>query len=305
MTDSPKKIRVVGVPLDLGADRRGVDMGPSALRIAGLGTRLQQLGYEVDEAGNLDVPELETQSPGNPRAKYLTEITAACRTLYDTVRLSVREGYQPLVLGGDHSLAVGSIGALADELEAQARRLGVIWFDAHADMNTPETTGSGNVHGMALAALIGLGPERLARLGERVPLIAPDHVALVGIRTLDAPERRAVRASGLRVYTMRQIDEQGIASVMRDILTKFTDVTDLHVSFDMDSVDPTLAPGTGTPAFGGLRYREAHLALEMIADTGLLRAMDLVEINPILDMQNKTAQIGVEFICSAFGQRIL
>jgi arginase len=305
MTNPQKKIRLVGVPLDLGGGRRGVDMGPSALRIAGLSPRLQRLGYEVDDEGNIDVPELETKTPGNPQTKYLTEIAAACRKLYKIVRISVRDGYVPLVLGGDHSLAVGSIGAVADEMAQQGRQLGVLWIDAHGDMNTPETTETGNVHGMPLAAIIGLGADALVRIGDRVPMVPPDHVALVGVRSLDAGERRQVRASGLRVYTMRQIDEQGIASVLKDILTKFTDVTDLHVSFDMDSLDPTLAPGIGTPAFGGLRYREAHLALEMIADTGLLRSMDMVEINPILDVRNQTAQMAVEFICSAFGQRIL
>ncbi|MBI3459659.1 arginase, partial [Candidatus Acetothermia bacterium] len=246
-----KKIRLVGVPLDLGGGRRGVDMGPSALRIAGLSSRLQQLGYDVDDEGNIDVPELETKTPGNPKAKYLTEISVACRKLYKIVRASVRDGSVPLVLGGDHSLAVGSIGAVADALAAQGRQLGVLWIDAHGDMNTPETSETGNVHGMPLAAIIGLGADELVRIGNRVPIVPADHVALVGVRTLDIAERRQVRSSGLRVYTMRQIDEQGIASVMRDILTKFTDVTDLHVSFDMDSLDPTLAPGTGTPAFGG------------------------------------------------------
>jgi arginase len=305
MASLQKKIRIVGVPLDLGGGRRGVDMGPSALRIAGLGLRLQELGYEVDDEGNVDVPELETKTPGNPKAKYLTEISAACRKLYKIARVSVKDGYTPLVLGGDHSLAVGSIAAVADEMAKQGRQLGVLWIDAHGDMNTPDTTETGNVHGMPLASVIGLGADELVRIGDRVPIVPADHVALIGVRSLDMAERRQVRASGLRVYTMRQIDEQGIASVMKDILTKFTDVTDLHVSFDMDSLDPTLAPGIGTPAFGGLRYREAHLALEMIADTGLLRSMDLVEVNPILDVRNQTAQMAVEFICSAFGQRIL
>lgn len=301
-----RPIHIIGVPLDLGGGRRGVDMGPSAARIAGLGERLSALGLKISDKGDLDAPIPETRSEGDPSKRYIREIARVCGKLHAQAMQSLEEGALPLVIGGDHSLGAGSVGASADWAKARGLEVGVLWIDAHADMNTPATTPSGNVHGMPLAALLGQEPGELARLGTHVPKIRPDKTVLIGIRNLDDAEKTKVRDSGVQVFTMKDIDRMGIATVMERAIAAASDGTaGLHVSFDMDVCDPSIAPGVGTPVKGGLNYREAHMVMEMLADTDRLLALDLVEINPILDAQNQTAQLGVELALSAFGMRIL
>lgn len=305
-TVDARTITVIGVPLDLGAGRRGVDMGPSALRIAELGPRVAALGHAVTDKGDLRHPAPETRRPGSPHKKYIREIARVCRTLYRAAATALAAGETPVVLGGDHSLAVGSVAATAAAARRKRRPLGLLWVDAHADMNTPGTTTSGNVHGMPLAALLGPEPAELAAIGERTPDVRPNRVALVGIRSLDPPEKQRVRASGVHVFTMSDIDREGLATVTRRALSAILrGGANLHVSFDLDVCDPAIAPGVGTPVRGGLNYREAHMLMEMVADTGRLRALDLVEINPILDTHNRTAELGVELVLSALGQQIL
>jgi arginase len=292
------KIKVIGVPLDLGGNRRGVDMGPSAIRMAGLNARLRGLGYEVEDGGNIAVALPEMGPFGDRRAKYLREIAETCTRLAREVQRAVRGGFAPLVLGGDHSIAIGTVSGMS---RCHSRPLGVLWIDAHADMNTPQTSPSGNVHGMPLACCIGLGPKELAR-----PLVRPEKVALVGVRDVDALEKPHVRRSGVRAFTMRHIDERGMRAVMEEALRIVSDGTaGFHVSLDMDFVDPSEAPGVGTPIRGGGSYREAHLALEMVSDTGRMLSMEIVEVNPILDTGNRTAHLAVELAMSAFGKRIL
>ena len=306
-----RPIHVVGVPLDLGGNRRGVDMGPSAFRIAGLGGRLAALGHAVVDRGNVASPVPETRAHGHARKKYMPEIARVCRQVYRTARASHEDGALPVVLGGDHSVAAGSVAAAAAVERARGRPLGLLWIDAHGDMNTPQTTTTGNVHGMALAALVGPEPIELARAGDvtpgdDAPVVSPAHTALVGVRNLDDAERERVIASGIRVYTMKDIDRDGMAAVAREALEVACDGTGgLHVSLDLDACDPTIAPGVGTPVKGGLSYREAHLLMETVADAGALRSLDLVEVNPILDTANATAELGVELALSALGQRIL
>jgi arginase len=281
-------------------------MGPSALRIAALGPRLAALGHEVTDKGDLRYPVRETRPPGDPRKRYIREITRVCRRLYHTATTALADDATPIVIGGDHSLAVGSVAATAVNARRRRRALGLLWVDAHGDMNTPSTTTSGNVHGMPLAALLGPEPEELAGLCETTPTVRPDRVALVGIRSLDQREKDLVRASGVHVFTMSDIDRSGLAEVTRRALRLILrGNADLHVSFDLDVCDPAIAPGVGTPVRGGLSYREAHMLMELVADTGRLRALDLVEINPILDTNNMTAQLGVELVLSALGQQIL
>ena len=299
-------IHIVGVPLDLGGNRRGVDMGPSAFRIAGLGERLTTLGLTVVDEGDLVAPIPEVKSVGDPHKKYIREITRVCERLYRMALSVLEKGGTPLVLGGDHSLAAGSVAATADYLRRTDGRIGVIWVDAHADMNTPASSGSGNVHGMPLAALLGPEPAELSRIGGFSPKVLPENTALIGIRNLDEREKDIVRNFGVRVFTMKDIDRAGIASVIEQALVVAADRTDgVHVSFDLDVCDPSIAPGVGTPVKGGLDYREAHMVMEIIADSGLLRALDLVEANPILDDRNMTAILGVELAASALGQKIL
>ena len=304
-------IHVIGVPLDLGGNRRGVDMGPSALRIAGLGGRLSALGREVVDRGNVASPVPETRARGHARKKYMPEIARVCRQVYKTARASHDDGALPVVLGGDHSVAVGSIAAAAASQRARGEALGLLWIDAHGDMNTPETTPSGNVHGMALAASVGPEPIELARIGDvtpgdYTPAVSPAHTVLIGVRNLDDAERERVVASGIHVYTMKDIDRDGMAAVAQRALRVAGNGTGgIHVSFDLDVCDPTIAPGVGTPVKGGLSYREAHLLMESVADSGGLRSLDLVEVNPILDTANTTAELGVELALSALGLRIL
>ena len=299
-------VHIHGVPLDLGGGRRGVDMGPSAVRIAGLGERLSAMGCVVVDKGNLETPIPETRTERDPRKNYVREIARVCQKLYQQVTASLEEGAVPIVLGGDHSLAAGSVGATADSAAAKGSDIGVLWVDAHGDMNTPASTSSGNVHGMPLAALLGSEPAELSRIGARSPKIRADRTVLIGIRNLDALERERILEAKVHVFTMKDIDRHGIASVMERALAIASDGTaGLHVSFDLDVCDPAIAPGVGTPVKGGLDYREAHMVMEMVADSGKMLALDLVEINPILDAQNQTATLGTELALSAFGQRII
>lgn len=299
-------IHLIGVPLDLGSGRRGVDMGPSALRIADLAGRLRHLGHTVTDEGNLATPEQETQPSGDPRQRFMAPIADVCHRLFACASGALRDGGVPLVLGGDHSLAAGSVSASAAHARDRGRPLGLLWIDAHGDMNTPETTVSGNVHGMPLAALLGPEPSALARFGGPGPQVSPQHTVLIGVRNLDDREKNLVRRSQVHVFTMKDIDRHGISEVMdRAIALASADTAGIHVSFDLDVCDPAIAPGVGTPVKGGLNYREAHTAMEMLADCGRLLALDLVEVNPILDQRNMTAELAVELAASAFGQRIL
>jgi arginase len=301
-----RPIHIIGVPLDLGGNRRGVDMGPSAFRIAGLSERLSSLGMIVVDDGDVVAPIPEIKSSGDPRKKYIREIARVCEKLYKTSLASLESGGLPLVLGGDHSLAAGSVAATADFLRRGDQPLGLIWIDAHGDMNTPASSGSGNVHGMPLASLLGPEPAELSRIGGFSPKVLPEHTVLIGIRNLDEREKEIVRASRANVFTMKDIDRSGIASVVEQALVIAGNGTGgLHVSFDLDVCDPAIAPGVGTPVKGGLDYREAHMAMEMIADSGLLRALDLVEVNPILDDRNTTAVLATELASSALGQKII
>jgi arginase len=294
-------IHIIGVPLDLGAGRRGVDMGPSAVRYAGLGERLSQLGYTVLDEGNVAVQQPEMFPIQNPQLKYLEPILAACEKLTALVERSSGPDDIPIVIGGDHSIALGSItGAV------RARgSVGVIWIDAHADFNTDRTTPSGNIHGMPLAALAGYGDERLVNFGGFHPKISPAQIAIVAARDLDPGERDLLREAQVHVFTMKDIDNLGLAeTIARALNVATTGTNGLHVSFDMDSMDPREAPGVGTPVRGGITYREAHLAMELIADSGKLTSLDVVEVNPILDQENRTANLAVELILSALGKRI-
>ena len=301
-----RPIHIIGVLLDLGGNRRGVDMGPSAFRIAGLGERLTALGMSVVDEGDLVAPIPEIKSEGDPQKKYVREIARVCEKLYRTSLAVLGQGAIPLVLGGDHSLAAGSVAATAGHARETGDRIGAIWVDAHGDMNTPASTSSGNVHGMPLAALLGQEPAELARIGGFSPKLRPENTVLIGIRNLDEREKEIVRGSGVRVFTMKDIDRGGIATVIEQALAvASTGTSGVHVSFDLDVCDPTIAPGVGTPVKGGLDYREAHMLMEVIADSGLLRALDLVEVNPILDDRNSTAILGVELAASALGQKIL
>jgi len=302
----PEKIRIIGVPMDLGASRRGVDMGPSALRVAGLQSRLKQLGRQVEDIGNIDVRQPEERPYGEKKARYLEEIGEACKSIAEIVRKALDEDLMPLVLGGDHSIAAGTAAGVAAHFHKAGKRAGLIWLDAHADMNTPETSPSGNVHGMPLASIMGYGPAELTELGGVKPMIESRNVALVGVRELDAKERRLIKESGVHIFTMRDVDERGMREVMADALRFAGDETaGIAVSLDMDFVDPSDAPGVGTPVRGGVTYREAHLALEMIADSRSLVSMELVEINPVIDLHNTTALLGVELLLSGLGKKIL
>jgi arginase len=302
----PEKVRIIGVPMDLGASRRGVDMGPSALRVAGLQSRLKQLGRQVEDIGNISVRQPEEQHYGEKNAKYLEEIAATCKDVAEIVRKALDEDLMPLVLGGDHSIAVGTAAGVAAHYRKESKRIGLIWLDAHGDMNTPESSPSGNVHGMPLASIMGHGPAELVDLAGFKPMIEPRNVVLVGIRDLDTKERKLIKESGAHIFTMRDIDERGMREVMADAL-RFAgdDTAGVAASLDMDFVDPSDAPGVGTPVRGGVTYREAHLALEMIADAKALVSLELVEINPVIDEHNTTAILGVELILSAFGKKIL
>lgn len=302
----PDKVRIIGVPMDLGQDRRGVDMGPSALRVAGLNGRLRSLGYRVEDLGNISVRVPEAMQIGEKRAKYLPAIAETCKEIAQIVTRALADGCLPLLLGGDHSLAIGSFAGVASHFRKRREKVGYLWLDAHGDLNTPETTPSGNVHGMPLACALGCGPPELTRIGGFAPKVAAENCALVGVRELDRGEKKLIRESGLRVFTMREVDERGLRAVMEEAIALATRGTaGFAASLDLDFVDPSVAPGVGTPVRGGVTYREAHLALEMIADTGKMKSLEVVEINPVIDEHNQTAQFGVELILSGLGKEIL
>jgi arginase len=294
-------IDIIGVPIDLGADRRGVDMGPSAIRYAHLHRELKKTGCSFQDLGNMEVAIAELCTAQEPSLKYIDCIVPMARRTAGAVATSIQQGHFPLVIGGDHSIALGSVRGAA-----RHKKIGVIWIDAHADFNTAETTPSGNIHGMPLAALCGLGDPRLVQLwDETIPVLNPQRVAVIGARDLDEGEKKNLRQAGVMVLGMEQIDRVGMFQTMQRALAHvMQDVDGIYLSFDVDSLDPRHAPGVGTPVSGGLTYREAHLACEMIAETGKLIGMDLVEVNPILDFQNQTAELAVELAVSALGRRI-
>lgn len=294
-----RTVKVIGAPMDLGQSRRGVDMGPSALRYAGLNQRLRRLGWTIEDGGNIETPVRDTLPPEGG-ITYLPSVASVCRLIYDIGRQAVTAGSLPIFIGGDHSIAVGTIGGVT-----HSEPCGVLWIDAHGDFNTPETSPSGNLHGMPLAALMGLGAPELVNLGRPGPKLNASQVILIGIRDLDPQERDLIKQSGVVVYTMREIDERGIATVAREALERLEQFSQIHVSLDMDSLDPAAAPGVGTPVPGGLTYREAHLLMEIIADCACVGSVDVVEINPILDNRNQTAKIAMELLASLLGQSIL
>lgn len=303
---SPRSIEIIGVPTDLGASRRGVDMGPSALRVAGLNEKIKALGFAVHDAGNLDGPTFEAENPGDPQVKFLGQVAELCERVRVAVAGACGRGRIPVVLGGDHSIALGTITGLSQHYKAKGEKIGLIWFDAHADMNTHETSPSGNIHGMPLSAVLGLGHPGLTGFGFPGAKVAPENCVLIGIRDLDLLEKETVRKSGIHTYSMREIDLKGMGAIIAEAAAFAGKGTaGIHVSFDIDAIDPYYAPGVGTSAPGGLTFREAHLALEEIALSGKLIGMEMVEVNPVLDTRNATAELGVGLICSALGQRIL
>jgi arginase len=301
------RVAIIGAPLDLGAGRRGVDMGPSAVRVAGLGRRLAALGYDVTDLGNVPVAQPEAVDDIGPLdAKYLPQIAAACERLGELVAQGLTDGKRPLVLGGDHSIAAGTVAGVSRYFRGADRKVGLLWMDAHADMNTPQSSPSGNVHGMPLACCVGVGPGSLTGMFGFAPKVEPANVALVGIRDVDQLERGVVRDTGVRAFTMRDIDERGMRVVMDEAIAIATNGTaGFHLSLDMDFVDPEFAPGVGTPVRGGVTYREAHLAMELICDSGRMVSMEVVEVNPVIDEVNRTADLAVELILSAMGKKIL
>jgi arginase len=300
------KICILGAPMDFGAGRRGVDMGPSALRKAGLNSTLTKLGYSTQDLGNVFVEQQESMEQGEASAKFLASIAQSCAGLAATVEGVIDGKSFPLVLGGDHSIAAGTVAGVSSAYRRHGEKIGLLWVDAHTDMNTPETTPSGNVHGMPMACCIGSGPKELTHILGYAPKVDAKNVVLIGIRDVDEEERELVRRSGVTVFTMRQIDEQGLRNVMERALSILNDGTaGFHLSLDMDAIDPVEAPGVGTPVQGGMTYREAHLAMEMICDCDRLLSMELVEVNPVLDTANRTAELGVQLVASAMGKKIL
>jgi len=301
-----RTVHLLGVPMDLGGGLRGVDMGPSALRIADLGRRVAGLGLGFQDRGNVPVARPETRPPKDTKARYLEEIATCCADLRGRVEEVLDQGGLPLVVGGDHSIACGTVGGLSSWYHRRDQRIGLIWFDAHADMNTPETSPSGNVHGMPLACCLGIGPPELTRLGETFPMVAPERTVLIGIRDLDPAERAIVRESGVKAFSMREIDILGMNAVMREAIALASDGTaGFHLSFDLDGCDPDEAPGVGTPVRGGVTQREAHLLMEHAAESGKLIGLELTELNPIVDEGNRTARLAVDLILSALGKRII
>jgi arginase len=299
-------VHLLGVPMDLGSGRRGVDMGPSAIRIAGIADRLIDLGNKVVDEGDIVIKNMEELKVGQERARYLPEIARAAGLLARKIERIMGHGHFPLILGGDHSIAVGTVSGIAAHAQRQQQRVGLLWIDAHGDINTPETSPSGNIHGMPLAALLGYGAPELTEVAGPGPKVDPANVALVGIRSLDTGEKKRLKETGVQVHTMSDVDRHGVHRVMQKALKRITDGTHyVHVSFDLDAVDPTVAPGVGTPVKGGLDYREAHLIMEVIADAGVMTSLEMVEVNPILDQGNASAVFAVELVQSAFGKKIL
>jgi arginase len=295
-----RKVAIIGAALDLGQGRRGVDMGPSAMRAAGLEERIRSLGYEVRDDGNVASPEPEETAVHDERARFLPEILEICARIAGAVQEAVAGGETPLVLGGDHSVALGTLGGLAAAHGAG----GVLWIDAHSDINTPDTSPSGNVHGMPLAAALGLAGSAFEHHAWPLPAVEARRVALLGVRQLDEGERALLRQAGVRVFSMSEIDRIGIERAVREALDRVAGGAFVHVSLDMDVLDPEIAPGVGTPVRGGLTYREAHLALELVAESGLAGSLEVVEVNPILDRENTTAATAVELVASALGKTI-
>ena len=301
-----RSVTIIGFPMDLGADRRGVDMGPSAIRIADIGGKLAALGYTVVDEGDIQVKTQEVQTIKDPTLKYLPEIARACEKLAVMTKNVLDAGSFPLILGGDHSMSIGSIAGIAAHCREKNKRLGVIWIDAHADMNTPSTSPSGNIHGMPLAVSMGLGSTALTNLLDFSPKVDPHNVALIGIRSVDPGERALIKELGVIAHAMPDIDKDGMYTVMMRILDHMrAHVDHVHVSFDLDSVDPTLAKGVGTPVPGGFSYREIHLAMEMIAESGLLSSLEVAEVNPILDDRNTSAAFAADVVASTMGKHIL
>src|ERR671919_770641 len=294
-------VAIIGAPLDLGAGRRGVDMGPSAIRYAGLEARLDALGFDCFDWGNVGTAVAEAINEGDPRARFLEEIKETCALVARRVAEAAKEDVTPLALGGDHSVALGTLGGMASVHGPGA----VLWFDAHGDLNTPETSPSGNVHGMPLGAVLGRAPEFFASDAWPLPAVDPERVALLGIRSLDDGERDFLRERGIDVYTMSELDRRGLEPVVREALERVEGAPFVHLSLDMDVVDPEVAPGVGTPVRGGLSYREAHLAMELVAESEVATSLEVVEVNPILDRSNETARLAVELLASALGARIL
>lgn len=301
-----RTVAILGVPLDLGAGRRGTDMGPSAVRIAGLHCEIRRLGLRSEDLGDLEIPAVETLQARDPSAKFLPEIARACRQAHDLVLAAMERGCIPVILGGDHSVAAGSISGVSRWLRRGGESLGLLWVDAHGDMNTPSTSPSGNVHGMPLAAVLGHGPRELTHIGGFAPKVRPGRTVLMAVRDIDPGERAFIAKSGVRVFTMSEIDEKGMRRVMEEALPILTSSTaGFHVSFDMDGIDPNYAPGVGTAVQGGLTYREAHLLAEMCARSGKVTSMEVMEVNPILDVSNRTGHLAMELILSLLGKSIL
>ncbi len=296
-----RHIRIFGVPMDLGQRRRGVDMGPSAIRYAGLHEQLRALGYSLTDSGNLSVPLPENEPPDDSRARHLHSIAGVCWDIYQQALVCADSGELPIFLGGDHSLSIGTVSAIT----AAQPDIGVLWVDAHGDFNTPEITPSGNVHGMALAALLGRGAPELTGIGRPTPKVKPSQVVILGARDIDEREKTALREAGVLVITMRDVDTMGLAAAAQQALAHFNHLSRVHVSLDMDALDPAEAPGVGTPVPGGLSYREAHLLMEILHDAGKVASLDIVEINPVLDDRNRTAKLAVELVASLFGKSIL
>lgn len=297
-----KNISIIGVPMDLGADRRGVDMGPSAIRYAEVKKRLESIGYFIEDMGDLRVPTPEAYPIIHHNLKYLDEITKVNKELAKVVDQEMSRGQFPLVIGGDHSIAIGTIAGLAKH----KRNMGVIWYDAHGDLNSGETSPSGNIHGMSLAVSLGIGHPDLTNIGGFAPKVKPENVVIIGARDLDAGERELIKRIGIKVYTMHEIDRLGMPRVMEEAIAIVSKGTDgVHLSLDLDGLDPHDCPGVGTPVIGGISYRESHLAMEMLAEADILTSAEFVEVNPILDVQNKTATVAVALMSSAFGDKLL
>lgn len=301
-----ENVSIIGFPMDLGADRRGVDMGPSALRIAGLQIKLESLGYKVEDKGDIKIEIMERQKIKNPKLKYLDEIIKTSKMLAERIEKVLEKGDFPICIGGDHSMALGTISGIASFCKKRKLRLGVIWIDAHTDMNTDETSPTGNIHGMPLAALMGLGYNKLVNFLGFSPKLHPENCSLIGIRSIDEAEKINIRKLKIPIYTMNDIDKLGIHRIIAKVLKQFREKVDhIHISFDVDSVDPSVAPGVGTPVPGGLSYREAHLLMETIAECGCMSSLEIAEVNPILDHKNQSAVFTAELIASSMGQRIL
>lgn len=296
------KVKVIGVPMDLGADRRGVDMGPSAIRYAHLYERLRENGIIVEDFGNVEVPNMESTKIQDANLKYLPEIVDASEKLADAVCVAIKQGFMPLVLGGDHSIALGSIAGVSQAL----KNIGLIWIDAHGDFNTEETTPSGNIHGMSFAASVGIGSKTLTHILGFSPKVLPEKSVLIGARCIDKREKELIKASGIHAFTMTDVDQYGMRDIMKKaIQIAGTDTAGVHLSFDVDVLDPMQAPGVGTPVRGGITYREAALAMEMLWESKILASLEFVEVNPILDKSNETAKLAVGLIASALGEKIL